>query len=34
MKNNKAVQVVVEDDYQIKFPVFELLKSKKEKAGE
>ena len=34
MRNNKAVQVVVEYDYQIKFPVFELLKSKKEKAGE
>ena len=34
MRNNKAVQVVVEDDYQIKFPVFELLKSKKEIAGE
>ena len=34
MKINKAVQVVVEDDYQIKIPVFELLKSKKEKAGE
>lgn len=34
MKNNKGVQVVVEDEYPIKFPVFELLKSRKEKAGE
>lgn len=30
MQNNKAIQTVLEDDYPIKFPVFELLKSRKE----
>lgn len=30
MKNNKAIQTVLEDDYPIRFPVFELLKNRKE----
>lgn len=34
MANNKAVQVVVEDDYPVKFPAYDILKKRKEKAGE
>lgn len=30
MANNKAVQIIVEDDYQVKHPIYETLKSKKE----
>jgi flagellar assembly factor FliW len=33
-ENNKAVQIIVEDDYPVKFKVYEVLKAKKEKAGE
>lgn len=33
--NNKAVQLIVEDDYEVRFPFYSLIKSmKKEKAGE
>lgn len=34
MDNKKAVQLIVEDDYPVKFKVYELLQAKKEKAGE
>lgn len=34
MDNRKAVQLIVEDDYPVKFKVYELLQAKKEKAGE
>lgn len=34
MDNRKAVQLIVEDDYPIKYKVYEVLKAKKEKAGE
>ena len=30
----KGVQLIVEDDYPVKFKVYELLQAKKEKAGE
>jgi flagellar assembly factor FliW len=32
--NNKAAQIIVEDDYPVKFKVYDALKAKKEKAGE
>lgn len=34
MDNRKAVQLIVEDDYPIKYKVYDVLKAKKEKAGE
>ena len=34
MDNRKAVQLIVEDDYPVKYKVYEVLKAKKEKAGE
>ena len=34
MDNRKAVQLIVEDDYPVKYTVYEVLKAKKEKAGE
>ena len=34
MDNRKAVQLIVEDDYPVKYKVYEVLKVKKEKAGE
>ena len=30
MSNNKAVQIIVEDDYQVKYPIYETLKKRKE----
>lgn len=30
MANNKAVQIIVEDDYQVKHPIYETLKKKRE----
>lgn len=30
MANNKAVQIIVEDEYQVKHPIYETLKKKKE----
>ena len=33
-KNNKAVQVIVENDYPIKYSLAHLLQKKEEKAGE
>ena len=30
MENNKAVQIIVEDDYQVKHPIYETLKKRKE----
>ena len=33
-KNNKAVQVIVENDYPIKYSLAHLIKNKTEKAGE
>ncbi len=32
--SNKGAQVITEDDYPVKFKVYELLKASKEKAGE
>lgn len=34
MDTNKGVQVIVEDDYPVKFRVYEILQARKEKAGE
>lgn len=34
MDNHKGVQLIVEDDYPVKYKVYDLLKEKKEKAGE
>lgn len=34
MANNKGCQIIVEDDYPVKYKIYELLKSRKEKAGE
>lgn len=34
MDNHKGVQLIVEDDYPVKYKVYEILKAKKEKAGE
>ena len=34
MDNRKAVQLIVQDDYPVKYKVYEVLKAKKEKAGE
>lgn len=31
---NKGVQLIIEDEYPIKYKVYDLLKQKKEKAGE
>ncbi len=33
-ENRKGVQLIVEDDYPVKFRVYDVLKGKKEKAGE
>ena len=33
MKNQKGMQVIVENDFPIKYKVYELLKKKKERAG-
>jgi flagellar assembly factor FliW len=32
--NNRAAQIIVEDDYPVKFRLYEILHDKKEKAGE
>ena len=32
--NMKAAQIIIEDDLPIKFKVYDILKNKKEKAGE
>lgn len=34
MDNLKGMQIIVEDDYPVKFKVYEMLKAKNEKAGE
>ena len=34
MDTNKGAQVITEDDYPVKFRIYDLLKAKKEKAGE
>jgi len=34
MDNRKGVQLIVEDDYPVKYKVYDVLKAKKEKAGE
>ncbi len=34
MDTNKGAQVITEDDYSVKYKIYDLLKSKKEKAGE
>ena len=34
MDNRKGVQMIVEDDYPVKYKVYDVLKEKKEKAGE
>lgn len=33
MVNNQAVQIIVEDDYQVKHPIYETLKKRKEGAA-
>jgi flagellar assembly factor FliW len=33
-ENNKAAQIIVEDDYPVKFKVYDILQAKKERAGE
>ena len=33
-EERKAHQVIVEDDFPVKFAIYEILKAKKEKAGE
>lgn len=30
MKNNRAVQIIVEDEYKVKHPIYETLKKRKE----
>lgn len=30
MQNNRAVQIIVEDDYKVKHPIYETLKKRKE----
>lgn len=34
MSNNKGAQIIVEDDLPVRFKIYDLLKSRKEKAGE
>lgn len=34
MDNRKGVQLIVEDDFPVKYKVYDILKQKKEKAGE
>ncbi len=34
LDNNKGVQLIVEDDYPVKYKIYDLLKARKEKAGE
>lgn len=34
MDNHKGMQLIVEDDYPVKYRVYDFLKEKKEKAGE
>lgn len=34
MANNKGCQLIVEDDYPVKYKIYDILKSRKEKAGE
>jgi flagellar assembly factor FliW len=34
LDNMKGVQIIVEDDYPVKYKVYEILKAQKEKAGE
>lgn len=34
MDSHRALQLIVEDDYPVKFKVYDVLKAKKEKAGE
>lgn len=34
MENHKGVQIIVEDDYPIKYKVYDVIRNKKEKAGE
>ncbi len=34
IENNKAVQLIVEDDYPVKYKIYDLLKAKSGKAGE
>ena len=33
MANNKAVQIIVENDFQVKYPIYETLKKRKEGAS-
>ena len=34
MSNNKGAQIIVEDDLPVRYKIYDLLKSRKEKAGE
>ena len=34
MKNNRGAQIIIEDDLPIRYEIYDLLKSRKEKAGE
>ena len=31
---NKGFQMIVENDYPVKYPIYDILKARKEKAGE
>ncbi len=32
--SNKAAQLIVEDDYKVHFPIYDIIQGKKERAGE
>ena len=34
MSNNRGAQIIVEDDFPVRYKIYDLLKSRKEKAGE
>ena len=34
MDTNKAAQLSVEDDYKVHFPIYDIIKGNKERAGE
>ena len=34
MSNNRGAQIIVEDDLPVRYKIYDLLKSRKEKAGE
>ena len=34
VEERKADQIIVEDDFPVKYPIYDILQDKKEKAGE